>query len=268
MLAGKTSPRSRRSRRGWFSTLATAVLFATGCGRGAGAAGSRPGLRVAAAADLRLALEELAGLFERTHAVKVVLIFGSSGMLAQQIEQGAPFDVFLSADEQFVTRLVRGGHIRPESVRAYATGRLAVVVRRGLGITAPVLEDLVRPEVRRVAIANPEHAPYGRAARQALEQSGLWTQVQPRLVLGENISQTLQFVQTENADAGLVAVALLPGTSLPWTLVDQRLHAPLRQVAGITSGSRAAGAREFLEFVLSAQGQAVLARYGFEPPGS
>ena len=222
-----------------------------------GATGSRTELHVAAAADLRLALEELARLFERAHGVQVVLVFGSSGMLAQQIQQGAPFDIFLSADEQFVTQLVRTGHVRADSVRAYATGRLAVVVRRGLGITTPVLEDLVRPAVRRVAMANPE-----------LEQSGLWSQVQPRLVLGENISQTLQFVQTENADAGLVAVSLLAGASLPWTLVDQRLHTPLRQVGGILHGARGPRAGEFLEFILSGQGQAVLARYGFEPPGS
>jgi len=233
-----------------------------------GATGSRTELHVAAAADLRLALEELARLFERAHGVQVVPVFGSSGMLAQQIQQGAPFDIFLSADEQFVTQLVRRGHVRADSVRAYATGRLAVVVRRGLGITTPVLEDLVRPAVRRVAMANPEHVPYGRAARQALERSGLWSQVQPRLVLGENISQALQFVQTENADAGLVAVSLLTGSSLPWTLVDQRLHTPLRQVGGILHGARGPRAGEFLEFILSGQGQAVLARYGFEPPGS
>jgi molybdate transport system substrate-binding protein len=266
MLVRTTSPPLHRTRRGWLGTGVLAVVGAAGCERGAGATGPRVELHVAAAADLRLALEELAGHFERAHVVKVVRIFGSSGMLARQIEQGAPFDLFFSADEQFVTRLVHGGHILPESVRIYATGRLALVVRRGLGLSAPMLEDLVRPEVRRIAIANPEHAPYGRAAQQALERSGLWTQVQPRLVLGENIAQTLQFVQTENADAGLVAVALLAGTALPWTLVDQRLHAPLRQVAGVTRRSHTGSARAFLEFVLSRQGQAVLARYGFEPP--
>jgi molybdate transport system substrate-binding protein len=129
---------------------------------------------------------------------------------------------------------------------------------------------LTDPGYAVVAIANPEHAPYGRAARQALEAAGAWDAVSPRLVLGENIMHAYQFVRTGNADAGLVALGLVRGVSgppVPYTLVDSALHAPLRQVAGVVAGTgRAEQARRFLDFVMSADGRGVLARFGFERP--
>ena len=203
------------------------------------AAASRE-LHVAAASDLRFALEELSRLFERQRAVPVRLTFGSSGQLAAQIEQGAPFSIFFSANEGFVRSLAEKGHIDRTSIQLYAIGRIALWVRnespldlsRGLSV-------LLDERIRFVAIANPEHAPYGQAAVQAMRASGLMARVQPRLVLGENISQTLQFVQTGNADIGIVALSLAIAPTVQsrgrYHLVPAYLHRPIRQTVGVTT---------------------------------
>ena len=224
---------------------------------------------VLGAADLAHAFEELVPTYEARSGDRVTLVLGSTGNLAAQIRHGAPADVFFAADEAFLDGLIEAGRIDRASRRAYAIGRLALVVPSGRA-PLPGVEALTDPALRVVAIANPEHAPYGRAARQVLERLELWASVEPRLVLGENVAQTLQFVRTGNADAGIVALSLVrpaPGESLPYRLVDDAFHAPLRQVAGVTTTSdRAERARAFLAFVLSTEGREILARYGFEPP--
>lgn len=231
------------------------------------------GLLVAAAADLRYAFEELAGVWRSRAAIPVTFSFGSSGQLAQQVEHGAPFDVFFSANEAFVQRLAEQGHIVPDTVQLYAVGRIVLWVRRASGLDPgrgmPVLLD---PRVRYVAIASPEHAPYGEAARQALVRSGLYDRVRPKLVYGENVSLTLQLVQSGNADVGLVALslALAPPVSREgrFWLVPQGLHDPIRQAAGVVArSSRQPQARAFLAFVNGPEGRPVMRRYGFVLPG-
>src|SRR6185503_17842028 len=166
--------------------------------------------RVAAASDLQFALPEVAAAFHRASPQRVELSFGSSGNFARQIQQGAPFDLFMSADEGFVHRLADAGLTRDRG-SLYAVGRIVLMAPAASTLALdPRLDGLRRDweRVRRFAIANPEHAPYGRAAREALEKLGLWTQVQERLVLGENISQATQYLSTGAAEAGITALSL------------------------------------------------------------
>ncbi|MCS6802846.1 MAG: molybdate ABC transporter substrate-binding protein [Chloroflexota bacterium] len=226
-------------------------------------------LQVAAAADLRPALAEIARLYQEQTGQAATLTFGSTGQLTQQIEQGAPFDVFLAANEAFIERLKRGGHTVAGTEQRYARGRLALVTSPALNLPVSALSDLTAPSIRYIAIANPEHAPYGVAAQDALEALGLWGTLRPRLVYGENVQQAMQYVQTGQADAGIVAVALVIPTQLRWTLVPQELHRPLDQALAILRRTRSeADARAFVSLVMSPEGQALLGRYGFEPPAS
>lgn len=230
-------------------------------------------VQVAAASDLRFALGEIAGQFERLRGVRVRITLGSSGQLAAQIEQGAPFDVFFSADETFVRTLADRGAIRRDSIRLYALGRIVLWVRADspvdVGIGFGALTD---GRVRYVAIANPAHAPYGAAAEQALKSAGVYDRVQSKLVLGENISQTLQFVQTGNADAGIVALSLAVAPAIKpagrYWLVPSYLHRPIRQAVGVTMRSaQPALAAAFVAFVNSPSGREIMRRYGFTLPG-
>lgn len=226
-----------------------------------------PDLTVFAAADLRDAFGEIVPLFEARTGLEVVLVLGSTGNLAAQVEHGAPADLFFSARDDFVDRLEAAGRVEPGSRAAYAVGRVALVWRNG--VEPPTdLEALVQPMYEVIAIANPEHAPYGHAAREALRSAGVWEAVQPRVVLGENAVQAWQFVETGHADAGLVAMGQVMGRpGWPHLLLPDTLHPPLVQVAAVIRGSpRAQEARAFLELVLSEEGQAILQRYGFDPP--
>lgn len=231
--------------------------------------------RVAAASDLQFALPEVAARFEQAGPHRVELSFGSSGNFARQIQQGAPLDLFLSADEGFVLRLADAGLTRDRGT-LYAVGRIALLVPAGSPITLDERLDGVRrqwAEVRQFAIANPEHAPYGRAAREALEKLGLWEQVQPRLVLGENISQATQYVATGAAQAGITAasLALAPvvAAQTRHLLLPEALHQPLRQRMVLLKNARPA-ALAFHDFLATPEARSVLARYGFalSPGGS
>ena len=224
-------------------------------------------LVVAAAADLQFAFEEIGPLFERDTGVKVEFTFGSSGNLARQIENGAPIDVYASADESFVSELQTEGLIVENSRRVYALGRLALISNRQTGLDLKRPQDLTSPGVKHVAIANPDHAPYGKAARQALERAGVWEQIRPKLVYGENVRQALQFVQTGNAEAGIVALSIAGVPEATYTLIDQRLYDPLRQEMAVVRGTRQeATAREFVALVGGPQGGPVMKKYGFVLP--
>ncbi len=237
------------------------------------AAPAQPALLVAAAADLRYAFEEIGAAFHSRAGVPVTFSFGSSGQLAFQVEHGAPFDAFFSANEAFVQRLAERGYIVPDTVQLYAIGRIVLWVPRESHL--PVergLNVLLDPRVRYVAIANPEHAPYGQAALQALRRSGVYATVRPKLVYGENVSQALQLVQSGNADVGVVALSLSLAPPVAregrFWLVPQRLHDPLRQAAGVVARSaRQSEARAFLAFVNGPEGRRGMRRYGFVLPG-
>lgn len=227
---------------------------------------------VAAASDLQFALVELAEAFEADTGLSVRLVTGSSGSFARQIRQGAPFELFLSADEAYVLDLARDGHLRDEGV-LYAIGRLALLVPDGSPIPLDGPEGLATAlaegRVRRFAIANPEHAPYGARAEEWLRHHGLWEAIQPRLVFGENVSQAAQFALSGSAEGGIVAWSLLRSPVLSsrgrHRLLDETGHAPLRQRMALTRRAGPAAER-FYHWLQSPAARDILARHGFELP--
>jgi molybdate transport system substrate-binding protein len=225
-------------------------------------------VRVAAASDLTVAFEELGRAFTAQHGTRLTFSFGATGLLARQIRGGAPFDVFAAADVAFIDELVAAGACDGATRAATGRGRLVVWTRRG-GVPPPAtLEELADPRFVRLAIANPAHAPYGRAAREVLERAGVWPRVQGRLVLGENVRQALQLAESGNVEAALVAHALVVhDRDHPWMLVDERLHRPLEQALVVCGrGDQRQGGAAFARFVTSEAGRAVMERHGFPPP--
>ena len=229
---------------------------------------------VAAAADLRFALNEIAADFKRATGHDVRIVYGSSGNFRRQIAEGAPFDLFLSADEAYVLALAREGFMADEGV-PYATGRLALVVPEGSplkldGELADLAAAVVDGRVRRFAIANPEHAPYGRAAREALQRAGAWDAIQDRLVLGENVAQAAQFAVSGSTQGGIVALSLARSPDVQgrarFVVIPARMHAPLVQRMALTRRAQTT-AREFYAWLRGPQARAVLQRYGFAAPG-
>jgi molybdate transport system substrate-binding protein len=255
--------------RRWTILAALAVL-AAGARLSAAAAAppAGPAITVFAAADLAFAFTELVPLFEQRSGARVTLVLGSSGTLARQIEHGAPADVFFSADRALVDDLARAGAIIPETRSLYAQGRLALAVSKRAGFAPRDLRDLERPEVRRIAIANPEHAPYGRAAKEALRALSLWERLRPRLVYGENIRHTLQFVQAGAVEAAIVALSIASVPEVAAVPVDPRLHRPLDQMAAVLRRSgRPELGLALLRLVQGADGRPIMKRYGFLVPG-
>ena len=230
---------------------------------------------VAAASDLKFALDEILAVFRAGTGIDVRVTYGSSGNFARQIEQGAPFDLFLSADESYVERLAQRGLTRDRGA-PYAIGRIVLYVPRGSPLAPDAeLRGLARRltdgSAGRIAIANPDHAPYGRAAEQALRRLGLWEAVAPRLVLGENVVQAAQFASSGNAEGGIIAysVALAPALRDRGTfvLLPESLHAPLRQRMVLLSRASPAAVRLY-EYLQAPAARAVLVRYGFALPGT
>jgi molybdate transport system substrate-binding protein len=225
-------------------------------------------ITVAAAADLNHPFNELGKLFTQKTGQRVRLSFGSSGLLAKQIEQGAPFDVFAAADLGFVEQVEKKGLIIPGTKQLYAQGHLVLWQRKDVGTQVNSLADLLKPEVKRIAIANPEHAPYGRAAQQALESQRLWDQLKSKIVYGENISQTLQFASSGNVDAAIVALSISRNTQGRYVLIDEKLHKPIQQWLAILRRTKHEhAARQFVAFITGPDGRRVLERYGFTWPG-
>lgn len=246
-----------------FALLAVLALLATGC-----PAAQEPGLTVAAAANVNFAFDELGTRFTEQSGIPLTFVFGSTGTLAQQIENGAPFDVFAAADEITIDRLAAQSLTLDGSRRTYAQGRLVIVVNRASGLTVVSLADLADPAITRIAIANPEHAPYGQAAREALSATGLWDTLQDRIVWAETVRQALQFVQTGDAAAGLVALSIADVPEVATTSVPDDLYQPINQAMAVLSRTtRPDAARQFLDFVTGSEGQAILKRYGYRVPG-
>lgn len=225
-------------------------------------------ITVAAAADLQFAFTELAELFEGETGYQVTLVFGSTGQLAQQIENGAPYDLFAAANIEFVEQLAQKDLVLPDTVALYAQGRIVLATNRAAGVTAETLAALLAPDIQHIAIANPEHAPYGRAAREALHSAGVWEQIQAKLVYGENVRQTLQYIQTGDAEVGIVALSIADVPEVSWTLIDDALHHPLDQaLAVVRSSQQVAAASNFARFINGPTGRPIMQRYGFVLPG-
>jgi molybdate transport system substrate-binding protein len=223
---------------------------------------------VAAAADLQFAFAEVGRSFERDTGAKVIFSFGSSGLLAKQIEHGAPFDVFAAANIAFIDRLRERGLVIDESRQLYARGRIVLAVNKTSRLRAARLPDLLRPAVKWIAIANPQHAPYGLAAQQALSRLGIWDQVRPKLIYGESVRHALQLVQTGNTEAGIVALSVADVPEIEWTLVPDDLHAPIDQAIAIIKVTRVQSeARRFIRFLNEPAGRIIMKKYGFLLPG-
>lgn len=221
-------------------------------------------ITVAAASDLTPAFEELGREFESTHRIKVIFIFGSTGLLTRQIENGAPVDLFAAANVSYVEQLERQGLIIPDTKAIYARGRITLWTPDESPLRLQGIADLARPEVQRIAIANPDHAPYGLAARQALEKVGIWERIKPKLVYGDNIRQTLQYAETGNVEVAIVALSLSLPSRGRWSLIPEELHQPIDQGLAIMKTTKnEKAARAFAEFLNSPQGQAVMKKYGF-----
>lgn len=243
----------RISRR---QLLLGATLVA--CSRG----GARA-LRGAAAADLEPAFTELTTEFSAATGRQVVWSFASSGSLTQQLEHGAPFDLFASASTALIDRLRQHERLLAGSQRDFARGRLVIWTRAGV---APprILAELQRPDLGRIALANPEHAPYGQAAVAALRKGGLYEALRPRLVFAENVRQALQFAQTGNADVALTARSLMRRADA-YAVVPASEHPPLVATLGAVRGGDEAGALALGGYICGPRGQAILGRHGFEP---
>jgi len=229
-------------------------------------------LTLAAASDLQTALPAIAAQFEKETGHKATLTFGSSGNFVTQIENGAPFDVFLSADIDYPRRLERAGLIERGTLYQYAIGHIVLWTRNDSGIDLHGgLSVLTDAQVRKVAIANPRHAPYGRAALAALRHEQLYERVRGKLVLGENISQAAQFVQSGNAQVGILALSLALAPALKaagtYVAIPESFHPPIEQAAVVLAMSKKkAIAREFIDFLKKAETVSMLESFGFAPP--
>jgi molybdate transport system substrate-binding protein len=264
----------------WAIRSLCALMLVAGCAAGAsenpgtGAGPDATTVRIAAAADLRFAMDALVAEWDAADPlITVEPTYGSSGNFFAQISEGAPFDVLFSADAEYPRALEEAGVAASGSTRLYAIGQIVVWVPLGspLDIESHGIEELADPSARAVAIANPEHAPYGRAAVAAMRAAGVYDAVEPRLVLGENVSQAAQFVESGNADAGVIALSL----ALAPPLVEEGRYVivPIDSYPRIEQGAVVLdaavdpdAAHAFLDFVLGPRGRAVLDRYGFMPP--
>jgi molybdate transport system substrate-binding protein len=226
-------------------------------------------VRIAAAADLQYAMQDLARQYEKHSPVKFAVTYGSSGNFYAQIQNGAPFDLYFSADVTYAQKLVESGLAEKDSLYNYARGRIVLWVARDFALDPALLEWKILEDahVQKIAIASPEHAPYGAAAVAALKKAGVYDKVQAKFVYGENISQTAQFVQSGSAQVGVVALSLAISPAMRdgkrWE-IPQEFYPPLNQAAVILKSSQnRSAARAFLEFLKTETGRATLSRYGF-----
>jgi molybdate transport system substrate-binding protein len=231
------------------------------------------GIRVAAASDLQFAMTELTRAFEKHTGIKVDPTYGSSGNFFSQIRNGAPFDLFFSADIDFPKRLAEAGVADQTTLCRYAVGRIAIWMPpdAAVDVSRETWKALLDEHIQRIAIANPEHAPYGHAALSALQKAGIYDQVKGKLVYGENISQAAQFVQSGNAQAGIIALSLVLSPAMrngqAW-IIPSNMHAALEQAAIVLTGAKnRLEAVNFLRFVAGPEGRSILERFGFQVPG-
>lgn len=237
-----------------------------GTGKGKGEEAPRP-LRVAAAADLKFAFEDMGKAFEAKTQQRVSFSFGSTGLLAKQLAEGAPFDVFAAANESFVDEVVKSGQCAADTKVPYAEGRI-VVWGKDPSVKPPSIAELGEARVVKLGIANPEHAPYGRAAEQAMRKAGVWEPTKKKLVYAENVQQALTYTQTGNTEFSVVALSLAVVSGGAFTPVDSSLHEPLRQAMVVCKGGNGnTRGKSFAAFVGSPEGRDIMKRYGFLLPG-
>ncbi|MDQ6647603.1 MAG: molybdate ABC transporter substrate-binding protein, partial [Pseudomonadota bacterium] len=246
----------------WFASAMLALTL----GLASPVANAGGAITVAAAADLKFAMDDIVSAYRQDHPADTIqVVYGSSGTFSTQIQQGAPFDLYFSADISYPRALAKAG-LTASTPKAYAVGRI-VLWSASVDASKLTLKDLVRPQFDRIAVANPEHAPYGKRAVQALHASGVWDRVRDRLVYGENIAQTAQFVQTGNAKIGIIALSLALNPAFAskggYALIPATLYQPL--VQGYVITQRAADnpvAKTFARFIDSPAAKKILQHYG------
>lgn len=232
-------------------------------------------VRVAAASDLGKAFEEIGKKFEARTGIRPEITYGSSGLLAKQIEHGAHYSLFAAANKDFVSTVVKAKKCDGSTARIYGRGRIVLWTRTGVPAPAQLADLADATRFRKIGIASPDHAPYGLAAKQALQRSGLWEQVAPRIVEGENIQTTMLHARNANVDVAFVALSLaVVADGGGYLRIDPELHDPLdQQLVVCGKGEEAADAAQLAAFIDSAEGREIMTRYGFviepqSPPGT
>ena len=243
-----------------------AILLAVGCASKKKDSSDGKTIRVAAASDLARAFDDVGKAFEKRSGIKATFDFGSSGLLAKQIEQGAPFFLYAAANKNFVDQVVKSGKCDGSTAALYSRGRLVLWGKSG---TPAKLSDLVDPKYKRIGIANPDHAPYGKAAVEAMQKAGIYDQVKDRLVLGENIQATMTYAREGSVDVAFVALSLaIANDTTNYMSVDLDLHQPLEQTLVVCGqGKEADAARELAKFITGDEGRAIMEKYGFSTTG-
>lgn len=221
---------------------------------------------VSAAADLTGAFKEIGAMYEKDTGNRVIFNFGSTGILAQQIDGGAPVDLFAAANKSYIDNLEKKGLILPDTKRLYAVGRITLATPKGT-VKINSLKDLLGPGMKIISIANPSHAPYGMVAKEAMEKTGVWEKVKDRVVFGENIHQVLQYLESGSVDAAILALSVSIGSDVNYTLIPQELHSPIEQAMGVIKGAKnQKAAREFADFISGPKGRPIMKKYGFVLP--
>jgi molybdate transport system substrate-binding protein len=222
-------------------------------------------INIAAAANLTDAFAELGKQFTAETGIRVTYSFGATADLSRQIENGAPFDVFASADVEHIEQLNSKSLLTAGTNKVYARGRLVLWIPPASSLKLSRIEEITRPEVERIAIAKPDLAPYGRATVEALRALNLWQQVEPKIIYGQNVAQTKQYASTGNAEVAFIPLALVKPNEGQAIEVDEHLHQPIDQAIAIIKDShKQEAAQRFVNFVLSPEGQAILERYGYK----
>ncbi|KAB2954220.1 molybdate ABC transporter substrate-binding protein [Heliorestis acidaminivorans] len=225
-------------------------------------------LYIAAAADLTKAFQELAVQFKADTGIATEISFGSTGTFAMQIENGANYDVFAAANIAFVDRLREKGLTIKDTQKLYAQGRIGLATLKKEGLEIKSLDELINNDkIGRIAIADPSHAPYGTAAKEALEHSGLWEALKGKLVYGKNIQDTLVLLETGNVDAAIIALSIYNPEKVNFLLIDDNWHKPLNQAMTVVQSTKQEeAARLFVDYVMSDKGQVIMKKYGFVLP--
>jgi molybdate transport system substrate-binding protein len=247
-------------------TVALAFVILAACSSNKADTDVAKTVRVAAASDLAQAFGDVGAAFAKRSGIQSSFNFSSSGLLAKQIEQGAPFFLFAAANKEFVDQVVKTGKCDRTTAALYSRGRLVLWSKNGVPAK---LTDLADPKYKRIGLANPDHAPYGKAAKQALERAGIYDQVKDRLVLGENISATMTYAKEGSVDVAFVALSLAISTDARlYSPIELDLHDPLEQTMVVCGkGGEADAARQLADFIVSAEGRAIMERYGFSTTG-
>ncbi|UCF36780.1 MAG: molybdate ABC transporter substrate-binding protein [Acidobacteriota bacterium] len=252
----------------WTLVLATSILAGASCRSGEESRSRSPNVvYVSAAASLQFALPRIAQLFEEESGRQVILSFGASGSISQQIREGAPIDLFCSADQAWIQELESAGLLRESSVECYAMGILVLAYPPDAPGRLDSFEQLAKVQLERLGVSNPLLSPYGSAARDALVKLGCWDDLEDRVVYGENVGHILAYVEQGNVDFGFLPLSLAKARKLPYRVVPPRFYSPIRQYLGVpVSGENPAGGEDFARFLAGAHAQAVLTELGFGPP--